>query len=447
MSKERRTQAVIVIHGIGEQKPMDTLRGFVDAVLPDPKSGEKYFSKPDPMSERFELRKLQNRKQPRTHFFEYYWADKVQGTTIAHVRSWLASLLLRLPWRVPKQLRLLWSITWLLILLIAALIASGVMENLPAVWFFAVGTVVMGAVQFMVVHYVGDAARYLSPHPKNIAMRRSIRADGVSLLRKIHESGDYKRVVVVGHSLGSVIAYDIIKHLWQQYYDGYLNAHPNKQEALTEAEKAGEELSEDKKSDDFQAKQVRLWQELRGLGHPWLITDLITLGSPLSHASILLAKDEAELRERQQQRELPICPPSPEIEIRKGREERRYSFELWDPFVKKDGGKFNLRVLHHAAHFACTRWTNLYFPARLGIFGDFIGGPLRRLFGFGIRDVPVKISKWGGLANHLPFVHTSYWWAGKKDEKEKKSPGYSLRELIKSLDLDGKKTFADDEAE
>jgi hypothetical protein len=25
-------QAVLLIHGIGEQKPMDTLRGFVDAV-------------------------------------------------------------------------------------------------------------------------------------------------------------------------------------------------------------------------------------------------------------------------------------------------------------------------------------------------------------------------------------------------------------------------------
>ena len=441
MSKKRRTQAVIVIHGVGEQKPMDTLRGFVEAVLPDVEAGEKYFSKPDRMSEEFELRKLQNRAQPRTHFFEYYWADKVQGTTVAHVRSWLTSLLFRLPWRVPKQLILLWSITWLLILLIAGLIASGVMKDFhPAICFFAVSTVVMGAVQFMVVHYVGDAARYLSPNPKNIAMRRSIRADGVSLLRRIHESGDYDRVVVVGHSLGSVIADDINKHFWQQYYADYRDAHPNQQEALDEAERVGEELREDKEPDDFQEKQVRLWQELGGLGNPWLVTDLITMGSPLTHAAILLAKDEAELRGRQRQRELPTCPPIPEIEIRQGKERARYSYRLWDPF-ENDGEKFSLRVLHHAAHFASIRWTNLYFPARLSIFGDFIGGPLRRLFGLGIRDVPVKTGKWGGLAKVLPFAHTSYWWAGKDSKREKEEPGHSLRELIKALDLDGDKTF------
>ena len=87
------TQAVIVIHGIGEQKPMDTLRGFVDAVLPKPKKGEKYFSKPDRMSESFELRKLQDRDQPRTRFFEYYWAYKVEGTDISHVLNWIKTSL------------------------------------------------------------------------------------------------------------------------------------------------------------------------------------------------------------------------------------------------------------------------------------------------------------------------------------------------------------------
>ena len=97
MAARRISQAVVFIHGIGEQRPMDTLRGFVDAVLPEPESGEKYFSKPDRMSESFELRKLQDRSQPRTHFFEYYWAHKVKGTTMRHLVSWFSSLLLRWP--------------------------------------------------------------------------------------------------------------------------------------------------------------------------------------------------------------------------------------------------------------------------------------------------------------------------------------------------------------
>jgi hypothetical protein len=36
MSKPR--QALILIHGIGEQRPMETLRGFVDGVLDQPPS-------------------------------------------------------------------------------------------------------------------------------------------------------------------------------------------------------------------------------------------------------------------------------------------------------------------------------------------------------------------------------------------------------------------------
>lgn len=72
-------QAVVVIHGIGEQRPMDTVRGFVDALMlaPNKPNKPKFWSKPDPMSELFELRKLttpQSRTLPPTDFYEYYWA-------------------------------------------------------------------------------------------------------------------------------------------------------------------------------------------------------------------------------------------------------------------------------------------------------------------------------------------------------------------------------------
>src|SRR5712692_4674502 len=95
-------QAVVVIHGIGEQRPMGTLRGFVDAVLPDPASRKgktrkpKFWSKPDRMSETLELKKLtapQTRSQPPTDFFEFYWAYQAQGTKYAHVVAWLWTVL------------------------------------------------------------------------------------------------------------------------------------------------------------------------------------------------------------------------------------------------------------------------------------------------------------------------------------------------------------------
>ena len=45
------------------------------------------------------------------------------------------------------------------------------------------------------------------------------------------------------------------------------------------------------------------------------------------------------------------------------------------------GEKRTIKVLHHGALFACTRWTNLYFP------GDFISGPLASVFGRGVQDL------------------------------------------------------------
>ena len=51
-------QAVVLIHGIGEQRPMETLRAFVKAFLKD----GTYHSKPDTLSASFELRRLKLRR-------------------------------------------------------------------------------------------------------------------------------------------------------------------------------------------------------------------------------------------------------------------------------------------------------------------------------------------------------------------------------------------------
>ena len=92
-------QAVILIHGIGEQRPMETLRGFVDAFL----DGDSYHSKPDTISDSYELRRIKlrwvkasateagvNPDWPDTDFYEYYWAHHMYGTRITHVTNWIA---------------------------------------------------------------------------------------------------------------------------------------------------------------------------------------------------------------------------------------------------------------------------------------------------------------------------------------------------------------------
>ena len=42
---------------------------------------------------------------------------------------------------------------------------------------------------------------------------------------------------------------------------------------------------------------------------PWLISDFITLGSPLAHATFLLANSRDEFKTRKKDHELPTCPP------------------------------------------------------------------------------------------------------------------------------------------
>ena len=77
-------QAVVVIHGIGEQRPMDTLRGFVEAMIPTdtPDGIPLYWSKPDQLSRNFDLRVLKASGRTSTDFYEYYWAHKMQGTKL-----------------------------------------------------------------------------------------------------------------------------------------------------------------------------------------------------------------------------------------------------------------------------------------------------------------------------------------------------------------------------
>src|SRR4051812_44505390 len=94
-------QAVVLIHGIGEQRPMSTSRGFVEAVLGASGQGQaRMYSQPDRMAETFELRRLvaeSSRSRPVTDFYEYYWAYHMQGTTLRHLWPWFRTILLRPP--------------------------------------------------------------------------------------------------------------------------------------------------------------------------------------------------------------------------------------------------------------------------------------------------------------------------------------------------------------
>jgi hypothetical protein len=425
-----KRQAIVLIHGIGEQKPMGTVRAFVKAILGDGTlENPTYWSKPDRMSQSFELRRLRSRGRTlAADFYEYYWAYNLQGTKLRDVLGWFKGLLLRRAKDVPPSARSLWFLSRLLVVSAAAgagALALGwgsewkdlfkALQKLSAISLVASGLMLL--IESVVINYVGDAARYLSPLPRNIRLRQKIRGEGIQLLRALHASGKYDRIIVVGHSLGSVIAYDAITHLWQEFNEELpgLSDELIKQYVLrrmAESKSPQPVIRDDLPAraaslakdglDDFRRAQVAAWREQRFFGNGWLITDLVTIGSPLTHAMMLLAESKQEFDARQRERELPTCPPQTD----KG----RFAYSAHEKTVNvSDKRRFTPLVLHHAAPFAVTRWTNLYFPAALGLFGDPVGGPLRQHFGLGIKDVPVSSSLFFGLGQYTPIAHTSYW--------------------------------------
>jgi hypothetical protein len=404
-------QAVLLIHGIGEQRPMDSLRAFVDAVWttdtrlhhshPD---GTRFWSKPYDLSQNFDLRRLttaENRAGLRTDFFELYWAHLMYGTRLGHVAAWVKTLLLRWPWTVPPHLRLAY---WVLIalfvfgLLVVYLSMTAAREGkMLSVGITLLITIVVVPLFYKILaNIIGDAARYLHVAPGNVQRRHEIRSAGVAVLKSLHEHG-YDRIIVVGHSLGSVIGYDILNHAWTLYNTDTPRAPVPAYEALTDLEQLAMEAEDGHAAEGMtiHEAQRRYFNELKSNQVKWRITDFVTLGSPLAHAEILLAKNAENLKPKFADRELPRCLPALE-RARNDQFLRRFSYPL----------EAKQRVPHHAAVFGPTRWTNLYFPCRLLVWGDMIGGQLRPIFGSGVRDIAVRTRRWMGF-----FSHTFYWRA------------------------------------
>jgi hypothetical protein len=111
-------------------------------------------------------------------------------------------------------------------------------------WLLILAAVIALVLSVWVVPVFGDVARYVRTSPDAVAARAAIRDRGVDLLRALHgpmagaegkayEPGGespYDRIVVVGHSLGSIVAYDILRLFWEER--GPTRNNPASPEAL-----------------------------------------------------------------------------------------------------------------------------------------------------------------------------------------------------------------------
>jgi hypothetical protein len=440
-------QAVVIIHGMGGQRPMDTIKRFVKAVwetdekttangLPNP---SQVWSKPDPRTGSHELRRITTRESirsesfpggVRTDFYELYWADLTAGSTWEEFTAWVGGLLLRPLARVPPDLRFAWVLLWIATLCVVAIT---VLSLFPAEfwkyigverlanwhWLLLLISALLGTwLHRTVSETFGRVVRYTKADPDNIAARRNVRERGLKLLNSIHD-GNYKRIIIVAHSLGAILAYDLLSYFWAEHEAArQVSESCAEFDALCKLEEAAAAVDQATPTPnalpDYYKAQRRLRDALARRPVPWLITDFITIGSPLSHADVLIASSDENLKKRKFQRELLQSPPlreelDPKIfHLAKA----THKLPVGSSYSTSKLVSFPLPAspgvweLHHAAPFAVVRWTNIYDPASLVYRGDIIGGPVADKFGPAIVEINLRSVR-GRQARR--FTHTKYW--------------------------------------
>jgi len=327
--------AVVVVHGMGEKRPLETFESFVKTAL-HPRDGRwDYSARPVEITDYYEARRLSTEQ---TDFFEYHWQFQMTAGKFAGVAPTALRLFLRRPSNVPDALFGAWRLVWTSILagllVIPVLFVSGYALNSDVpVWIIGLVTsaVVLifwfGLYRMMARALVNkkttplvDSARYLDPLPHSYVGRRAIRAGLVKLLDDLHDR-EYERIVVVAHGVGTYIAYDALMVFW--------------------------------------AKTCSR------------ISDFVTIGSPLSLADLVMTQ--------------------PSLASGLKTSDGAFRRELFDGLLRRG-------VLVECppdpapdSPFAVTRWTNLWFPvARGSRHGDWFGGALGSLFGAGVRDIAIN---------------------------------------------------------
>lgn len=417
----------MVIHGMGQQRPMQTIRHLVRSVWSldlsltdglshdhartrDSDTGEEinvHWAVPDNRTGSAELRRIttpRNDSGLRTDFYEFYWADIMVGNQLSQLGQLVKQMLFRKWSDVPDNVRSLYILYWIVVLAFLAPVFISLYYAIAAgkLHYFVAWSMVSAIGFWMVNAFVlptyGDVARYALATPETVGKRQEVRDRGLRLLKSLNDDPDYDRVVVVSHSLGTIVAYDVLNLLWFECRPDPDNPPGQKAvKAMRDVNRFVKDMPNSvEQRDEFIAAQRKLFRqlsnpELEGT-KPWKISDFITVGSPLTHANFLLSANDRAFADEKAERLYSLCPPAPDK-------------EGGDTYLYHPRGS-RKAYAHHAAVFAATAWTNIYDPADRIFWGDFISGPLREKFGYGINEIAVKM-KWPGGSRFV--THTLYW--------------------------------------
>lgn len=398
--------AIVVIHGMGNQRPMETVRKLVENLFyskngDQNKKEDKFniYSAPERVSGSFDHRKLiAMNNNYKFDCYEFYYAHLMKETNSMQSLNWMIKLLIR----ALNSERL--GLLALLVIIILICLTIGGYMLLSWLFEFTIDTlswqpfikypllIIIPLLLLLIVKKIlalfsasfGDVIRYTVPHPENIEIRQKITDKAVEFLSNLHNNFDYDRIIVIGHSLGSIVAYEMLYNTFSNFNKAFEKnsfIDTSKVESINSTEKINERF-----------------KKMVSFGWKWRVTDFITCGSPLTHADFILTDKMNDFTHKVKLGEYATCPSI-------GEESNLF-------YEKK--GKF---IPTHYSMFRYVKWNNIYFQ------NDFIGGALKKLFGGGICD-KVLVPK--NIFNKIPIKsHTKYW------DKEKEIEAFEyLRKLI-----------------
>jgi hypothetical protein len=233
--------AFLVIHGIGEQNPFETLdnfgRGLHDCLKESDASvfaEHRMQSRPDPgndpWAEHF-VRLRTGKGQDHVDVHEFYWAYLTEKQiSVSEIWEWAIDTLkgTKTFYQENKDLagryegkyrfeRVARMLCWMRLIFPMVSLLQSVLSYVPFMnnrLVAALGEKIKQRATSILIGYIGDIAIYTTTDEKSrfSAVRRNIQSKALSLLEELLKDG-YDRVIVAGHSLGSVIAYDALNKL------------------------------------------------------------------------------------------------------------------------------------------------------------------------------------------------------------------------------------------
>lgn len=231
--------AFLVIHGIGEQVPLQTLDSFTRGMVAELRRQGAQFSVTHEIARRqgaegewveSYIRLAASDSDDRIDIHECYWANLTEEkASLGDIWRWLFAT----AWgtvryyRDNAELRRRYDArsaaggSWIRTFPIFRLVLSAIFLY-PLI--LALSLVLPGSIRRALLHrlatsivvgYVADVAIYTTTDEKSrfYAIRRNILNTSQALLEALLADDDCERVVVAGHSLGSVIAYDTLNRI------------------------------------------------------------------------------------------------------------------------------------------------------------------------------------------------------------------------------------------